>query len=925
MPHGEPSPTTPSATGPSPAGPAPGPSRAAPALVLPFAAVGADALPIVGGKGANLAWMARAGLPVPPGFCVTTAAFHAFLDTCPDLDAHYAALEALAPDDVEGVRIVAGALRAALGGLPVPPTVADAILATWRAEPEGAWAVRSSATAEDLPDASFAGQQDTYLNVRGEGPLLVAVRDCWVSLFTDRAVLYRARNHFPHRAVALAVVVQRMVAPDVAGILFTADPITGSRAVVSIDAGFGLGEALVSGLVNADLYKADKATGALRSVTVGDKPFAIRGLPEGGTVHEPLPDTLRAARCLDDAQVAALVAIGRRIEAAAGGEPQDVEWCLEGGRLHIVQARPITSLYPLATPPPADGAVHVYFSFGHAQMMPEAMPPLARDVWVHILPFGRGSISGRPADRAPASRAFREAGSRLYIDVTTPLRIAPLRAFMLGTLNTVYPHIAEALTSQLPRLGPDRRPSLAGAGELLGLLGRIPPRIVWHLAALDPATFATRAEARLGAEVARVRSIVEAAAPGEARVRAVRDQLAVLFHAIPGFAPTLASGVFASKLLGALGFSPATLEPLLRALPENVTTDMDLALADLAELARGVPGLAERLERGGLVGIEAHPGAEPFRAGLGRFVATYGVRGAREIDVSQPRWADDPGLLVQVLVGNLRATGPSARERHAAMAREAEAAGAAIVASARFGTRGIVRRLVAVMRHGLGVREHGKWFLVRVFAIARAAALEAGALLVARGALRSVDDVWLLDWDELVDVLAGRGPDAATIAARRERLVRDQRRAPPLVMASDGEIPTFGHRAGLPEGALAGLAASAGVVEGVARVVRDPGTELLHPGEILVAPYTDPGWTPLFTHAAGLVTDVGGLMTHGSVVAREMGLPAVVGVTGATSRIRTGDRLRVDGSRGYVEILGVPTVEAGAAAAPPSARPSVPA
>ncbi|HYO71506.1 MAG TPA: PEP/pyruvate-binding domain-containing protein, partial [Archangium sp.] len=285
-------------------------------LILPFEHVSVADLPRVGGKGANLGEMARAGFPVPPGFCVTTAAFDAFLAGSGELQALYAELEALDGKDVEAARRAAEATREVLGRAPVPQAVAQAVLTTWRAlGTEASWAVRSSATAEDLPDASFAGQQDTYLNIRGAEALLDAVRRCWVSLFTDRAVLYRARSGFGHRAVKLSVVVQRMVLPEVSGILFTADPITGRRGTVSIDAGFGLGEALVSGLINADLYKVDKETGEILEVQVGDKALAIRPRPEGGTWEERLPEAVRGARALDDAALRELVAMGVRIEA----------------------------------------------------------------------------------------------------------------------------------------------------------------------------------------------------------------------------------------------------------------------------------------------------------------------------------------------------------------------------------------------------------------------------------------------------------------------------------------------------------------------------------------------------------------------------------------------------------------------------------
>ncbi len=879
-------------------------------LVLSFADPGADphvgpagaALARVGGKGANLAWMARAGLPVPPGFCVTTAAYAAFLEHA-DADTLFGALNALAPDDVAGVRRVAAEVRAALGRLPVPEVVAAAVLEAWRAldGDAHAWAVRSSATAEDLPDASFAGQQDTYLNVRGEGPLLAAVRDCWVSLFTDRAVLYRARNGFAHRAVQLAVVVQRMVRPEVSGILFTADPVTGSRAVCSIDAGWGLGEALVGGLVNADLYRVDKATGAVREARVGEKAIAIRPLAEGGTVQEEVPAALRQERALSDAQCAELVDIGRRIEAAAGGAPQDVEWCYERGTLHVVQARPITSLYPLP-PAPADGRLHAYFSFGHGQMMPEAMPPLARDTWIQLLPFGRGSLTGDPADRPPAPRALGEVGGRLYIDVTTPLRVPRARAVLLGVLGTVYPEVRELLAGLLPRLGPDLHSPPTRALPVLRLFGPAFPRVFGLLCLGDPGRGAAMADAAIERLLAPWRG----PAP---RPRVARDRIAGLFHDVPRIAPPIAVGAIAQKLLLRLGVTEAELVPLLRALPHNVTTEMDLALADLADLVRAHDGLGDALDRDGLAGAEAHPGGAAFVAGFRAFLDRYGVRGAGEIDLSRPRWKHDPALLLKVVVGNLRGGGEvgAHRRRHAQMAAEAEAAMERIAAAAPWWRRPLVRRLLRIVRSCLGVREHPKSALVQVLDVARTSALEAGARLVAVGRLDAPDDVFFLAWDELVEAdergAAGSADLRVMVAGRRVEHARDRKRTPPLVMTSEGEIPRVAARGDLPPGALAGLGASAGVIEGRARVVLDPGAEVLHAGEILIAPFTDPGWTPLFTHAAGLVTEVGGMMTHGSVVAREMGIPAVVGVAGATGRIRTGDRVRVDGDRGVVLVV----------------------
>src|SRR5215470_6011780 len=318
-------------------------------LTMTFAELGAQDLPTVGGKGANLGALCRAGVEVPKGYCVTTAAFDRFLASLPEA--------------------VAEAWRALGTELPL--------------------AVRSSATAEDLPGASFAGQQDTYLNVLGEAALIDAVKRCWISLFTDRAVLYRARGGFGHRAVRLAVVVQQMVDPEVSGILFTADPISGHRHVASIDAGFGLGEALVSGLISADLYRVDRRSREVLLARPGNKEFAIRSVPGGGTRREILPEPQRSARALNDDQVRALADIANRLEPLFGGVPLDIEWCIAQGTIYVVQARPITSLFPVPRGESEGPGLRIFLSFGHLQMMLDAMPRLALEVWRYFMPVGK--------------------------------------------------------------------------------------------------------------------------------------------------------------------------------------------------------------------------------------------------------------------------------------------------------------------------------------------------------------------------------------------------------------------------------------------------------------------------------------------------------------------------------------------------------
>lgn len=898
-------------------------------LVLHFSQISRQDLPHVGGKGANLGALTAAGIPVPAGFCLTTAAYDRFVAALPDADIQFAALESLDGQDVEAARRAAEAMRGALANLPVPAEVIAA-LATAHDQLGVHYplAVRSSATAEDLPGASFAGQQDTYLNIRGREALIDAVRRCFISLFTDRAVLYRARSHFGQRAVRLSVVVQRLVDPDVSGILFTADPVSGHRGTLSIDAGFGLGEALVGGLISADLYRVDRRRHVITLAQPGDKAFAIRSLPGGGTQQQPLPVEQRQARALDDAQVLALAAIGERIEAHYGGVPQDVEWCIAGGQIHIVQARPITSLYPLPEPqpppPPQNDRLRVYFSFGHVQMMLEPMPRLSREVWMYFFPAGKGDPTNRtPAQKSPYMAA---AGSRIYGDITPLLRVPRLRRVLLSALSVVYADVARGLSLLSERLAEDPAGRVSDLlPAVLRVIGpvllRVPGVVLWG----QPEAGAAWASQRIEQILEDMRARILSPRTPAGQLRAAMSELNGLFAQVRIPLSRMAAGLLAYRLLLRLGAGPwadgvrEAFDALQRGLPGNVTTAMDLEVGDLADCARPHAELVALLcgEGAGMAWpalrdrIAAVSGGPDFLVALTAFLNRYGHRAAGEIDISRTRWGEDPTALLRAIAGGLTAPeSGSHRRRHAAQVEIGEAAQRTLIAAAGRGLFGaprrwLVERLCRVTRAGQGLREHPKFLLVRVLGTLRPILLSAGETLVSRSQLLRREEIFLFGFDEVLRALEQPGHDLRSEAAdRAAELQRDRGRRPPFVLSSEGETPTLTPlHSDLPPGALAGTAASSGVVEGVARVVRDPEREVLHAGEILVATFTDPGWTPLFVHAAGVVTEVGGLMTHGAVVAREYGIPAVVSVAGALDKIRSGQRIRVDGTRGFVQIL----------------------
>lgn len=879
---------------------------------LRFADIDAGMLADVGGKAANLGELTRAGLPVPPGWTLTTEAYRQAADVA-----------GLAKVIAEGGPGLARAARERLLATPVPEEVAKAVVEAYEEMGGGPVAVRSSATAEDLPFASFAGQQDTYLNVVGAGALLDAVRRCWASLWTDRAVAYRESNGIDHDTVRLAVVVQVMVDARVAGVMFTADPVTGRRHQAVIDAAPGLGEAVVSGAVNPDRFVVDTSgdtTGPrILDRHEGDKRLAVRPLPGGGTAHaEDVPGGL----CLTDEQVRDLAALGARVEAHYGA-PQDTEWAIDGdGALWLTQARPVTTLYPL--PETAREGLRVYFSVNVAQGVLGPITPMGLAAF-RLTGAGAAGLFGYGPDDPLDGPAFMfEAGGRLWLDLTTAVRsragraILP-RALWLGEARTAA--VLDGLFAD-PRLGvvhTSRRPVLRAVARFARRV-HAPVRVLDAL--VSPAR--ARAHARRVGDLLERRLRVPADATPAQRLDHAERVLAGTFPAVVSIMPIVITGYALFALAARLSGTPVEeMQDVLRSVPGNPTTEMDLELWALATRIEPEPfrelTVAELLR--GLRGGELPPKA---RHEIARFLDTYGHRGVAEIDLGVPRWSEQPEHILGVLANYLRME-PGALTPDRLFARgeaEAESAAAAIVARAR--SRGRLRGAVTAFalrrtRAYAGLREMPKFFLVRVLAGIRHSMLEVGAHLAAAGVLGSAEDVFFLRFDEARAALPGaaRAPEGASsgpgrtsdgwralVAERRAGYEQERRRRHvPRVMLSDGTEPEAlaGPHAG-PPGSLTGTPASAGSVTGPARVVLDPVGAHLEPGEILVCPSTDPGWTPLFLTAGGLVMEMGGAMSHGAVVAREYGIPAVVGVPEATHRVTTGRLITVNGAAGTVTL-----------------------
>ncbi|WP_327371783.1 rifamycin-inactivating phosphotransferase [Streptomyces sp. NBC_01217] len=859
--------------------------------VLDLREVDETQVAVVGGKGAHLGGLSRIeGIRVPGGFCVTTDAFRRIMAEAPSIVDRLDQLSRLNPDDREAIGTLSAQIRLTIEGISIPGDVTAAITRSLAQTGErAAYAVRSSATAEDLPTASFAGQQDTYLNVVGPEAILQHVSRCWASLFTERAVAYRQRNGIDHRTVHMAVVVQQMVFPHAAGILFTADPVTGNRKVATVDAGFGLGEALVSGLVNPDVFKVRH--GEVVAKAIAAKQRAVQALPAGGTQEVAIDSQRQEQPALTDAQVVRLVQLGRRIEAHFG-RPQDIEWCLVDDGFQVVQSRPITTLFPI--PETGDQENHVYVSVGHGQMMTDPMKPLGLSMW-----------------QLTAMVPMHEAGGRLFVDVTRRLASPASRAGLLDVLGRGDPLIRDALETVLGR--DDFVPSLPDAGPGGPPAGgasapvETDPAIVTELIERSQASIATlERDIRTRTGPALFDFLLEAF---EEHKRVLGDPLNL--QAI--MAGMEATWWLNDKLQEWLGEKNAA-DTLTLSAPDNITSEMGLALLDVADVIRPHPEVVAFLrgveDEGFLDELAKLAGGTEARDAIEAYLDRYGMRCVGEIDITRPRWRERPSTLVPVILDNVRIFEPGAAERRFEQgwqkAQQKEQDVLSCLRALPDGDRKAdeAKRMIGQVRAFIGYREYPKYGIVSRSFVYKQALLEEAERLVQAGVLPEREDIFYLTFQELHDVVRSNQVNDQLIQQRKDAFRSYHALIPPRVLTSDGEAVTGAYRRDdVPAGALIGLPVSAGTIEGRARVILDMAEADLEAGDILVTTFTDPSWSPLFVGIAGLVTEVGGLMTHGAVIAREYGLPAVVGVEQATRLIRDGERIRVHGTEGYVEIL----------------------
>jgi pyruvate,water dikinase len=896
-------------------------------------------LETAGGKGVNLARLTRAGFPVPGGFLIPVAAYQEFVERN-GLAAKFALeLEKASFEKPASVETLSTTIRGWFSERGLPSDLADAIVTAYHTLGSAAVAVRSSATAEDLPEASFAGQQDTFLNVVGEEALLEAVVNCWSSLWTARAIGYRHRNGMNQVGLGLAVIVQAMVPSQVSGVAFTANPLSGRRTEMVIDATLGLGEALVSGKVEPDHYVVDMRSRQIIARQIGSKAVLIDGKDGGGTVE--LKSDSGQHQALADEQILELVDLCQRV-ADEYGTPQDIEWAWAGGQLYLLQTRSITTLFPTPTGVPYY-PLRVMFSFGAVQGILDPITPLGQD-GIRFALTGLQAFFGYKTDyREPG--LLQVAGERLWLGFTSLVKNSFGRKLISGIMSFVEPTGGYHLKSVMakPDLQVQGGVSLHTRFRIIRSVLPIASRVL--LAMAFPSARRQRV-IKIG-NLALAEAQKEAQVTGNDPYTRLGERLKFLkrtTYYFPRYLPTyfvapLAAGMVSLNLVnqllkhflgttgGDLAGMKQVMQELTRGVPYNVTTEMDLFLWETAQKIRNDPASIqffqekEPEEIAGAYQAKTLPIAA--QAALESFMERYGMRGVGEIDLGRRRWQEEPLQIVKVLISYLNITDES-KAPDSIFRRNAEEAEKAIVEmEARIEkTRGgwlkkrMYRFATSRVRGLIGLRESPKFFIIRIMGIMRKAFQESGIELAEAGILDDPEDIFFLNVEELEALSRQENLDwkAHVVQHRRNNEREKMRKQIPSILMSDGRAfyGAPGTVATGGEGILSGNGVSAGIVEGKVRVVFSPHDTALQPGEILVCPGTDPAWTPLFLAAGGLVMEVGGMMTHGAVVAREYGIPAVVGLAQATSLLKTGQRVRVDGSSGVVEILEEEVVGEGA-------------
>ncbi|MCR1898921.1 phosphoenolpyruvate synthase [Irregularibacter muris] len=870
--------------------------------ILTFNEIDKIKLMIVGGKGVNLGELSRIeGIRVPDGFCVTTEAYKKYIENSVELEMLIEKLTELKPDDKDKISDIGKKIRLGIEGLSIERDIENEIIGALDLYGQNeAYAIRSSATAEDLPHASFAGQQDTYLNIRGKNEVIRHIIKCWASLFTDRAITYRIQNGFDHKKVLLSVVVQKMVLSEASGIMFTADPMTSDRKTLTIDAGFGLGEALVSGLVNPDIYKV--VEGRIARKDIGTKEMEIRIEQDGGTKEKWIEDSRQQKQVLSDEQIEKIAEMGKKIQDYFGS-PQDIEWCFVDNEFYIVQSRSITTLFPL--PKGTDSKKpRVYMSIGHTQMMTDAIKPLGMSFFEMI-----------------SEISMEKIGGRFFTDITHDLSSTIGRSRLVMATGKQDPLIQSAIKNLLmdkkfmASIPKGKRNVQGGIFTLNSIMETL------KISRKNDPSIIGKLTNEFEKEVRDMEQQLSKLSGDQVFDFIVKDREKLLEMAYnPKMLGAIIAAILANDSLNKkiekwLGDKNVA-DTLTKSLDHNVTTNMGLALCDVADTIRKYPRVIEYISQNPsdekfFEEMEKMTGGKETSAVFREFLDKYGMRCPGEIDITRERFEEKPTQLIPMILNNIHVLKPGEhRSKFQEGIQEAKEKEEDIIRRLKNlagGNRKAknIRKSIDLLRNFSGCREDPKYYIVRRYQVYKKALMREVDKLIEKGIIKNAEDIYYLYFDELRKLVKTNTLDYSIIEERKENYTWYEKLTPPRIFTSQGFVPSSSITTGnIPKGAITGIPVSTGIVEGRARIILSVDEANLEEEDILVTQFTDPSWTPLFVTIKGLVTEVGGFTTHSAVITREYGLPGVVGVENATKLIKDGQRIRVNGTEGYVEILG---------------------
>ncbi|MEM7114547.1 MAG: PEP/pyruvate-binding domain-containing protein [Chloroflexota bacterium] len=869
---------------------------------LPFSQLNKTSIPAAGGKGANLGEMATVGLPIPTGFVLTTAAYDTFVQTNSLQEQILTLANMVSASDPQSSEAAAAQIRALFLAAEMPDEIGMKLLMAWQALGAEAVAVRSSATAEDLPTASFAGQQDSFLNIRDRDGLLNAVKKCWASLWTARAMAYRQRQGIDPASVSLAVVVQTLVPADASGVVFTANPVNGDREQILINATWGLGEAIVGGLVTPDSIVVDKTSWEIVSRETTSK-MVMTVRTEHGTEEVAVPTEKQDVAVLDEKTAVSLAKLSTQIEAHYN-RPMDIEWAIADGEIAILQARPITSLPPAplknVTWEPATPNT-IWMRRQIVEHMPEPLSPLFEDLYLeqglgqsmdYLLDM-MGRIGGVDFDMNKFVPHGFAATINGYAYTTGSF---DMNAELIWATLRIYARMTQLF----------RQPELDWEGAVLPNYQAIIAR--WEALDRDAAS-----DEQL---LAGIREM-SAADPTYWFSSAPNLGLSRMFD--PVFDWLLKSVLFRSALPKAGLGSSAFLRGF-----DSKALDAQADMEALANRIRESDGLRECVLNSSasrlLTALADQPDEQPVLDGIQAYLDAYGHQ-IYNLDYVAPTQNEDPLpmlLSLKALVKSPPAEDVRTRQRKMAAERDA------LVEQTAHALNPVSRRLFRLVwewtKHYAPYREHVMFYMGLAWPTLRKLAHELGQRLSKAGAVAQADDIYYLTSREIETAIQARAnsqptPDFVQVVQERRDLRESQKQLTPLPKVPERSSLKFGpldlsmfdptpKEAGNEGPILNGFAVSTGRATAPASVIHSiEDFEKMQPDTILVCTTTTPAWTPLFSQAVGLVTDVGGALAHGSIVAREYGIPAVMGTGIATERIQSGMMLAIDGDKGTVTLV----------------------